>query len=84
MHNRLARRRVLFQKAGESIADDLLHVGLHFGIHQFHLGLALKLRIGVFDADDSGHPFAGIFTAEVAVGFFEQTAFSGVIIDAAG
>jgi len=74
----------LFEEAGESIAHDLLDVGLNFRIHQFDFGLALELRVGMFDADDGGHAFARVVAAEIAVRVLQQAAFAGVIVDAAG
>jgi len=84
LHNGAGGLGVLLQKRLEGLADNLLHIGLHLGVHQFDLGLAFKLWVGVLDADQGGESFAGIFTGEVGVGFFEQAGFAGVIVDHAG
>ena len=65
------------RKRLKAFADHLLHIGLHFRVHQLDFGLAFKLRIRVFDADNGGHAFAGIITGEVGIGILSADRCGG-------
>ena len=60
------------RKVAEGLAHDLLDLGLHLGVHQLDLRLALELRIGMLDADDGRQAFARIVAAEVRIVVLEQ------------
>ena len=77
----LGRLRVLFEERPEGLAHHLGDVGLHFRVHQLDLGLRLELRVGVLDADDGGQALARIVAGEVGVGFLQQAALAGIIVD---
>ncbi len=74
----------MLEEVHKGIADHLLDVGLHLGIHQFDLGLAFKLRVWVFDADNCRKAFPCVVTREVRVGILEQAVLTGIIVDCAG
>ena len=56
---------------------------MHFRIHQFDLGLALKLWVRVLDTDDGSQSFTRVIPCEVGIIILEQTAAAGVVINCA-
>src|SRR4030065_662663 len=76
--------RVVLQELAEVLTQHLLHLGLHLGIHQLDLGLALELRIAMFDRDDGGEARTGVVSGEVGIGVLQQPGLAGVIVDGTG
>ena len=68
----------------EYFDDDLLRVGSDFSIHQLNLGLAFELRIGMFDVNHRGQPFARVLAGEIAVSVLEKIRGASVVVDDAG
>src|SRR5690606_33255265 len=60
---------VLFQVKREAFVNGTFHQTLHFDVAQFAFGLSFELRLGEFNADNGGEPFAGIFAGQVRVVF---------------
>src|SRR3970040_2082125 len=60
LDDRLGFAWILLEERPEGLAQHLLDVSLHFGVHQLDFGLRLELRLAVFDADDAGQPLARV------------------------
>ena len=80
----LALRRVLLEPLAELVVDDLLHEGLHLGVAELGLGLALELRLGHLHADDGGEALADVVAAEVRVLLLEDVPLAGELVHQRG
>ena len=64
--------RVFIEKGSELFADDLLHDRADIAIAKALFCLPFKLRIGHFDRDDGGEPFAHVVAGNGNLVGFEQ------------
>src|SRR5574341_347816 len=53
LDDRLGLAGILLEERPEGLAQHLLDVSLHFGVHQLDFGLRFELRLAVLDADDA-------------------------------
>ncbi|MGX1476000.1 UNVERIFIED_CONTAM: hypothetical protein RKD50_004808 [Streptomyces canus] len=72
---------VAVQPVGEVLVDDLLDEGLHLGVAQLGLGLALELRLAQLHRDDRGQTLADVITREVVVLLTQQLLVARVLVD---
>ena len=75
---------MLLEVIGKAVGHDFERQRAHIGAAELGLGLALKLRIGQFDRDNSRKAFAHIVAGQVGVFFLEQVLFACVIVNHAG
>ena len=67
LHNQLADSRILLKKYTKLVADNTLNGSPCFGVAQFLLCLAFKLRLPDLDADNGRQTFTDIFTCQTLV-----------------
>src|SRR5690606_37308010 len=72
---------VAVQPVREVLVDDLLDEGLHLGVAQLGLGLALELRFAQLDRDDRREALADVVTREVVLLVAQQLAVARVLVD---
>ena len=76
--------RMLLEVIGETVGHDLERQRAHVGAAELGLGLALKLRVGQLDRDDSRKALAHIVAGQVGVLFLKQILLARVIVDHTG
>ena len=64
--------RVLLERLGEAVVDDLLDEPLDVGVAELGLGLPLELRVGNAHRHDRGQPLAHVVAADVALEALEE------------
>jgi len=76
--------RVLFEKLGQPLVDDLLHEPAHPRVSELRLRLPLELRVAQLDGDDRGQPFAHVLALEVVLLLLQQALLARVPVQRAG
>src|SRR5205823_2402799 len=76
--------RILFERLGELVVDDLLDEALDVAVAELRLRLTLELRIGDADRHDGAQAFADVVARQAALEVLEEAVGFGVRRDAAG
>ena len=77
----LAFGGVLLEPGAELVVDDLLHEGLHLGVAELALRLALELGLPELDTHDRGEPLAHVLAGEVGVLLLEDSPLARELVD---
>lgn len=75
---------VAVEPVRQVLVDDLLDEGLHLGVAQLRLGLALELRLRQLDRDDRRQALADVVAREVVVLLAQQLLVARVLVDQRG
>ena len=72
---------VFFKIVTEVFGHDFIDIATHLWVTEFVLGLAFELWIWEFNQDNSGETFFDIITGKVVFLLFEESIFTGVIVN---
>ena len=75
---------MLLEVVFEHLADGLVDGAAHLGVAELGLGLALELGFGDLDGDDGGETLAEVVAGNLYLGFLQQTATVGIVLQRAG
>ena len=76
--------RVGLEEIHQPLVDDRADNAVDLGVDQFDLGLALELRVGVFEAEDADQTLAHVVAGDDRILVFDQIVGLCVLIDCAG
>ena len=83
-HDGAGIARVFFHPAPHGLSDGCFDMVADFVVEQLEFVLSFELGFDHFDADDGGHPLAGVISGKIFFFFFDQPLFAGVVVDHAG